>query len=202
MDELGTSHDADVKRWRDDIVKAIESSTYRISIVVTVCHCHSHYADNVPLALALSYQIIGDNVDVHQIASHLTMAVMGKDHHWFSLYAVKNRVHGEHLSNDQSAADVSTLPLTTWLPSVTDCIHLREEFIVLVSRVLTDKLPAFKVFAEAVEVHISHQYQDQMAEKSEIVSILFHVLLYLCMCVNNSITCITGSAWCVVESRE
>ena len=59
------------------------------------------------------------------------------------------------------------------------------------SRVLTDKLSSFKVFADAVETHISHQYQDQVAEKSEIVRVnlmftcsTMHVCVCVCVCVS------------------
>ena len=87
-----------------------------------------------------SYQIIGDNVDLKSKPTHFSLSTSVKDHHWFSLYAIKNRVHGEQLANDKPTADISTLPLTTWLPSVNDCVLLHDEFIILVSCVLVAKL--------------------------------------------------------------
>ena len=39
-----------------------------------------------------TYQIIGDNVDIHQRASHQSMERRDTDHHWFHLYAVKTEL--------------------------------------------------------------------------------------------------------------
>ena len=77
-------------------------------------------------------------------------------------------MNGEHLANDQPIADISNLPLTTWLPSVYDCVRLRKEFIILVSRILVAKLKVFKYFGDVVSEHID---SNEMAEKSHIVSL-------------------------------
>ena len=115
-------------------------------------------------------QIIGDNLDTSQKASGQTLTHRGKTHHWFSLYAVKDRVSGNHLQNDHALADVSKLPLSTWLPSMSDCVTLRDEFITLVSRVLVKNFTAFAFLRDAVVDHIPHEYSAQMKQKSEIVS--------------------------------
>ena len=83
-----------------------------------------------------TFQVVGDNVDMWQKASHATLALKEKDHHWFYMYAVTNHITGEHLRNDKPVADVKLLPLGTWLPSVEDCVCLRDEFIIHVSRVI------------------------------------------------------------------
>ena len=119
----------------------------------------------------VSYQIIGDNVDLKSCPTHFSLSSTTQDHHWFTLYAIKNRVNGEHLANDQPIADISNLPLMTWLPSVCDCVRLRKEFIILVSRILVAKLKVFTVFGDVVSEHIDHQYSNEMAEKSHIVSL-------------------------------
>lgn len=117
-----------------------------------------------------SVQIIGDNLDTNQKASRQTSTYRGKSHHWFSLYAVKDRVSGNHLPDERPLADVSKLPLSTWLPSISDCISLREEFIILVSRVLVKNFSAFDFLKNEVIDHIPHVYSAVMKKKSEIVS--------------------------------
>ena len=102
-------------------------------------------SDNVPL---VSYQVIGDNVDFRQNPTHLSLSSVVRDHHYFTLYAVKNRVNGENLSNVQASAEVEKLPLSTWIPSVNDCLLLRTEFTVLTVRILVSKLKAFEEFAD------------------------------------------------------
>ena len=126
-----------------------------------------------------SYQIIGDNVDLKSKPTHFSLSASVKDHHWFSLYAIKNRVHGEQLANDKPTADISTLPLTTWLPSVNDCVLFHDEFIILVSRVLVAKLKAFQVFSDVVQDHIPHQYSKEMSEKSHIVCISCFITIFM-----------------------
>ena len=121
-----------------------------------------------------SHQIIGDDVDLKSKPTHFSLSASVKDHHWFSLYAIKNRVHGEQLANDKPTADISTLPLTTWLPSV-----LHDEFIILVSRVLVAKLKAFQVFSDVVQDHIPHQYSKEMSEKSQIVCISCFIVIFM-----------------------
>lgn len=144
-----------------------------------------------------SYQIVGDNVDLKSKPTHFSLSSAVKDHHWFTLYAIKNRVHGEQLANDKPTADISTLPLTTWLPSVNDCVLLRDEFIILVSRVFVAKLKAFKVFSDVVQDHIPHQYSKEMSEKSHIVRISYLIInpVYL-------FVIIAGSPWCIIKGRK
>ena len=128
-----------------------------------------------------SYQIVGDNVDRRSKPTHFSLSTAVKDHHWFTLYAVKNRVHGEQLPNDKPLADISKLSLTTWLPSVNDCVLLHDEFIILVSRVLVAKLKAFQVFGDVIQDHIPHQYSKEMSEKSHIVSSFLVIVVPVCM---------------------
>ena len=54
-------------------------------------------------------QVVGDNVDMWQKVSHAALALKGKDHHWFHMYAVTNRITSEHLRNDKPVADVKHL---------------------------------------------------------------------------------------------
>ena len=125
---------------------------------------------------AISYQIIGDNVDLRVYPTHFSLTSILKEHHWFNLYAIKNRIHREHLANDKASADVSTLSLTTWLPSIDDCVCLRDQFIVLVSRIFVAKFKAFSVCSDVVQDHIPHQYSKEMSEKSHIVRTFYLII--------------------------
>ena len=74
-------------------------------------------------------------IAIHQKSSHQTVSRQDQDHvhHWFNMYAVKDRVQGLYLPNKPTTASVATLPLTTFLPNVEDCVALHEEFITLVA---------------------------------------------------------------------
>lgn len=71
-----------------------------------------------------TFQIIGDNVDLHQRATHQSMERRDKDHHWFNLYAARDSVVEKDLPNDGPITDVAKVPLQHFLPSVEDCDHL------------------------------------------------------------------------------
>ena len=132
------------------------------------------YIDVFHTGSVCSFQIIGDNVDLQQKPSHQSVNRKCKEHHWFQIMAVRNRVSGAHLPNDHPKADIQSLHLSTFLPSVEDCTHLHRELVILASRVLVDKLPCFKYLQEVVPTHIPHQYSSQMMKKSEMVSMSFY----------------------------
>ena len=93
-----------------------------------------------------------------------------QDHHWFNLYAVKDRVLGLHLAEEQPLPDIATLPLSTFLPNIEDCINICKEFIILVARVLLRYFPWFECLKPEVPSHIPHPCSDVMSSKSEIVN--------------------------------
>ena len=93
-----------------------------------------------------------------------------KDHHWFYLYAVRDRICDTSL--EYNAPTASTLPLKTFLLSAADCYKLQTEFSTLIGRVLVKNVSFFSQFQENVPDHIKHHYSADMAKKSEIVSSL------------------------------
>ena len=64
-------------------------------------------------------------------------------------------------------ADLEYLDL---LPDAAVQKNLVWQWAVLVSRVVTQYLPAFKVYRKNVIFHIPHKYSEEMAKKSETVS--------------------------------
>ena len=126
-------------------------------------------AVSVPLPRPPGVQLIGDNVDLRQLPSHQTLDRRSKDHHWFHTVAVQDRAVGGDIVTTQPLAMVKDLELHTFLPSIDDCIKLNEEFIILIARVLTNRLPAWKSLQECVPAHIPHKFSKEMATKSEIV---------------------------------
>ena len=117
-----------------------------------------------------SFQIVGDNVGIYQHASHQSMQRKNRDHHWFHLYAALNRVNSTHLPDDKPIALVANLPLQTFIPSIEECNQLREEFRVLISRVIVENLPYFKEMESIIQRHIKHKYSSIMKQKSQLVS--------------------------------
>lgn len=121
-------------------------------------------------AAPVSYQIIGDNVDLHQKASEMTMSARNREHHWFQLYAARNRITKDDLADEEPKASIKDLPLSTWLPSSQDRASLRKDFIVLIGRVLIKYFPEFACWKDVIPDHIEHEHFTETKEKSELVS--------------------------------
>lgn len=109
-------------------------------------------------------------MDLRQHPSHQTLDRRDKDHHWFHMVAVKDRVVTGDISITQPLALVKDLELHTFLPTIEDCIILNDEFITLTARVLTERMTAWKCLQDCVDTHIPHRFSKEMAMKSEIVS--------------------------------
>lgn len=112
-----------------------------------------------------------------------------KDHQWFQMYAVRDRVTGKDLPNNAPISDVAKIPLHTSLPSVEECDHIRAEFEILIARVISEKMEYFHPLKPVVPQHMKHKYSDSMRLKSEIVStaclcyiqVVDHVYMYKCL---------------------
>ena len=115
------------------------------------------------------------------------------------MFAVRDRVQGLHLPDDKPIASVAALPLATFLPNVDDCVALRGEFIVLVSRILIRHLPWFSCLKPVVPAHIEHEYTNLMATKSEIVSVTNFILVCACKYVATYKYYTTGAVRCPNE---
>lgn len=146
------------------------------------------------------YQIIGDNVDLKQKASQQTLDSTGADHHWFHMCAVLDRVDGRDLDIDEPQADITSLPLQTFLPSTEDCDFLKKEFAVLLSRTLVDKLHFLRPYQSCIPIHIPYQYSTEASKKSDIVSISNRIWELdsktLCITMN------TGASWSIDQMRK
>ena len=171
MDQLGENFDEVLKKWIGQICLSLNGKCHIFLIAYIAYSTTSFHLDPSCSLLPPSVQIIMDNLDTNLKASRETSTHKGKSLHWVSLFAVKDRVSGNHLPDQCPLADVSKVPLSTWLPSVSDCVTLRAEFIVLVSRVLVQNLTAFCFLRDQAVEHIPHTYSAKMKKKSEIVSL-------------------------------
>lgn len=136
-----------------------------------------------------------------------------KDHHWFQIYAVRDRVTGKDLSNNAPISDVAKIPLHTFLPSIDECNHIRAEFEVLIARVITEKMEYFHPLKPIVPQHMKHKYSDSMRLKSEMVStvclcyipVLDHVYTWSnpaannCLQLNCHYITVTGAIGCAYQ---
>ena len=88
VDRLAAGYDIKVLEWMQKLQAIIQV------IFMRPCRGFSDLRNSYlgETDLLMSYQIVGDNVDLHQQATHHSMDWRDKDHHWFHLYAVRDRI--------------------------------------------------------------------------------------------------------------
>ncbi|KAK7880512.1 hypothetical protein WMY93_032854, partial [Mugilogobius chulae] len=117
-------------------------------------------------SLPATYSIIFDNLDFYIKTHHQSSMRTNTSLHWIHHVAVEDRVQINHLSNIRPITDITNYDLACSLPGQDTQNHIRREFTVLGSRILTEHLDVFKGFDKYVVHHMPHEYSDAMAERS------------------------------------
>lgn len=118
----------------------------------------------------ITYILGGDNVDKTVSPRYMNIDKQRQSLHYFQILAVLDRIDFHHLSNDKPIGEVSTLPISTFLPDRDDCRSLRSNYAILLGRELVKSIPYFKDFADCIPIHIKHMYSQEMSQKSVVVS--------------------------------
>lgn len=169
---------------KDVVIQCLEDislqRTNEASILDTLICCTESKPD-IP-----SYQIIGDNLDLDVKVRHMDSENKNKSFHWFNLVAFKDQVSGSHLP-DVHEKTLDDVPISAFLPSKEDMLHLKEDFVVLWSRVLVKYMKAFGFLRRSVIYHIPHAYSQIMTESVEEVDTIHigkHARPYIYHCFN------------------
>ena len=96
----------------------------------------------------------------------MTMSKQSRDIHWVNHKMFINRVHGNSLPCNGPHCDLSEVCNSNFLPSIKDQKRQRFNYIVLVSRILTQYFDAFGPLKDVCIQHIPHKYSKEMCEKS------------------------------------
>lgn len=118
--------------------------------------------------LHAGYAIVFDNIDGRLNKRHMTKESQNFDYHWINHKVVMNRVSGHKL--DESQRKIIEVQNIKLLPTVEDQKKQRQNYIVLVARMLVEHLDSFKAFKDVCVHHIPHKYAKEMAMRSETVS--------------------------------
>ena len=112
----------------------------------------------------------GDNLDWIRRPSIYSRDRDTESIHWFNLLAYDNRVADWDLSDKDPLKNIMDLENSTFIPSPEEHSQLKDEFVVLVLRILTKNCKFFQQFANTVPAHIPHQYRKEMSCQSQVVS--------------------------------
>jgi len=129
--------------------------------------CNANYFDD----LSSGFKVPFDNFDIYQRVREMTEDNQNIDIHWVNHNSVTNRVSGNDLSDAAPICDILEVNNAKLLPNMPDHMMQRENYIVLVERVLTEELPYLGFCKDAVVRHIPHRHSREMSKKSEKVSL-------------------------------
>jgi hypothetical protein len=77
--------------------------------------------------------------------------------HNFHAYSALNRVDISAASTTQPSEDSSkSIPVSSFLPSTSDCGTLKENYAILMARVVVEEIPFFQQISGCVPMHIIH----------------------------------------------
>lgn len=132
-----------------------------------------------------SFKIIGDNLDKTIRPRDMRHDHQTKSLHYFHMYAVRDRVNLRAASNAASLPDAS-VNLVAILPTRSDEERLRQNFAILIARVIKKLMQFFKTFGRGLEKHILHDEYTAMSQKSEVVNFAIynqrtlHSIIFCC----------------------
>lgn len=115
------------------------------------------------------YKLVGDNID-----KTVRPRFMRSDHqaisfNYFNTYAVKDRIDMSELSSHKSFI-YAEVDVNDILPSADTDAILHSNLSILISCVLVEYMPAFKLyFEDVVNKHIKHNFSSEMSKNSEVV---------------------------------
>ena len=91
--------------------------------------------------------------------------------YYCSLMCTENRVTGNHLPDDQPICNLKDLEIGKCVPSKLEHSQQHDNYVHLVSRVITSEVPCLNFLKDGALPHIPHIYSKEMREKTDTVSI-------------------------------
>ena len=109
-----------------------------------------------------------DNIDMNIKPRFMRSDYQTRSPHYVNSYAVKDRIDFSQFSSETP----TELTLFEVLPNDADYKSLKDDFTVLVSRMIVEHMAFFSAGYKGLPAkHISHPFSKEMASKSEVVSI-------------------------------
>ena len=130
-------------------------------------HNHDQVVEEVKKGKKL--QGTGDNWDLEIRAHDMRKANQNRDLHYFASNLIVERVPCESLSQESPQLDLGKVPNSLFLLNDDETRKLREDFKVLVGRILVKHIDSLAFLKSIIPEHITSKYPNEMAQKSTIV---------------------------------
>lgn len=114
-------------------------------------------------------RLVFDNFDYRISAGEMLKGVHNVDRHWICQYLTFDRISTAELDNTQPLGSLKDQDVTIYLLNQEEQNQIREEYIVLVARILCQFIPWLKPFQNVVPRHIEHEWSEEMSKKSVII---------------------------------
>ena len=120
---------------------------------------------------APKYILVGDNVDKNVRPRFMRVDRQVQSIHAWHQYASLHRFDLQSVSDSLTShlKDIKAVGVNEFLPSAADTVSICSNYIVLVSRILVEKLHFLHEYADCVPKHISHALTPEMSQKSTVI---------------------------------
>ena len=113
-----------------------------------------------------------DNFDFRMLANIILKNHRNSDFHWIVQYLTFDRVSSTGLDDEKPIVDnMDDFHNSNYLLDQGEVELMKQDFIVLVSRVLVEFFPFLEPLKSIIPQHIDHQHSNEMAQKSNIISL-------------------------------
>ncbi|XP_078365968.1 uncharacterized protein LOC144650183 isoform X2 [Oculina patagonica] len=117
-------------------------------------------------------RVVFDNFDFKVLANIILRNHRNSDMHWIAHYVTFDRISSTHLDDSKPIVpNIMDFENANYLMSKSELDQQRNDYIILVARVLVEFFPALKPLQDVIPSHISHRYSSEMAKKSCIVGL-------------------------------
>ncbi len=117
-----------------------------------------------------SFSLGWDNVQIESHRKHQGLSGSNKFMMWAMCYGIVHRLPSLHLTNNQVIPAAEVNP-SKFLPAPIDWDNLRLREVVIVQRILTRHLEAFKELRSTVTQHVPHAHSLEMASRSDVINL-------------------------------
>ena len=121
------------------------------------------------IAEGVTFKFVGDNVDKMKGVRDIRTDHKAELQHMYSMLVVRSRVLSPPPDSRSSTGSYSSLRPSAFLPTVHDIRAVQDNLVVLVSRILCRNMNHLSFLSKVVPAHITHQYSEEMAKKSDVV---------------------------------
>ena len=115
------------------------------------------------------FKFWGDNVDKKKGVRDVRSDHHGSLLHMYSILAGRSRTNAKDLPPTGCVSPLSATSALDYLPTSEDYQAVRNNLVILVSRIITKYVSSLSVLAKAVPPHILHKYSKEMGMKSEVI---------------------------------